>query len=195
MFIYPSGDTLIYHGPANNDYSIIKGIFFTFDFGRYQFISLAFNYTYQIAEGTSAYTDLAFKYLSIATRRIFAPLDYDQRHTGSILIDISIPEGRLGIFENTSIYILSQFASGRPYTPLATQNILYPYIKPLTQEKIALINSRRSPGRFRVDLKIEKSFEVYDNMILTPYIWIENLLDRENVVNVNGSTGEALTTG
>ena len=34
-----------------------------------------------------------------------------------------------------------------------------------------------------------------DNILLAPYIWIDNLLDTDNITNVYRSTGDPLTTG
>jgi hypothetical protein len=51
------------------------------------------------------------------------------------------------------------------------------------------------PSTFRIDLKVEKSFKIGNGLFLTPYLWIENLLDADNVVNVWRSTGDPYTTG
>ena len=94
----------------------------------------------------------------------------------------------------TSANILFTFNSGRPYTPLESQNITPGGGSNLGDTK-GYVNSAYGPGTSRVDLKIEKSFGIGDNLLLTPYVWIQNLFDTENAVNVYRSTGDPYTSG
>ena len=45
-------------------------------------------------------------------------------------------------------------------------------------------------GIFRVDLKIDKRIDVGHGIGVIPYLWIQNLFDRENFVDVWDSTGQ-----
>jgi len=199
-FFRPNGEMDTYFGPSNADFGTIKGLTLTIDLARIQFISMSFNYTYQIAEGTGSSTSSSyvatFRNPDRSVPKVIAPLDFDQRHTGTIILDISIPEGKLGIFERTGLNILAEFASGRPYTPLEFQDI-----SPLGGGETnygdtkGYVNSRFGPGRFKVDMKLEKTFKLLGNMFITPYLWIENLFDADNVVSVYRSTGSPWTTG
>lgn len=200
VFYRPTGEQNIYFGPSNADFGTIKGVTLTLDLARYQFIALSVNYTYQIAEGTGSSTSSSyvatFRNPDNSVPKVIAPLDFDQRHTGTVIVDVFIPEGKLGIFERTGLNILAEFASGRPYTPLEMQDI-----SPLGGGETnygdtkGYVNSRYGPGRFRVDMKLEKTFKVLGNMLVTPYIWIDNVFDADNVVNVYRSTGSPWTTG
>jgi hypothetical protein len=49
------------------------------------------------------------------------------------------------------------------------------------------------PGSFRVDLKLEKAIGL-GNLLVTPYLWIENLFDADIVTGVWRSTGSPYTT-
>jgi hypothetical protein len=62
----------------------------------------------------------------------------------------------------------------------------------LSQTK-GYINSAFAPGSIRFDFKMEKSFAIGD-IILSPYIWVENLLDADNITTVYRSTGSPYTT-
>jgi hypothetical protein len=106
-------------------------------------------------------------------------------------LDFYVPENQLGIFELISANVLVSFASGRPYTPLATQNLLEGSTN--WGETKGYVNSSYGPGNFRIDLKLEKGFKIGDYLI-TPYLWIENLLDSDNPVDVYRSTGSAYST-
>ncbi len=81
-------------------------------------------------------------------------------------------------------------ASGRPYTPYEWVNLADgDYGK-----ETGYINSKSGPNTFRVDFKIEKSFQVGKSILITPYVWIENLFDNVNEINVWQSTGSGYTT-
>ena len=190
------GEVLTYISPTNSDFGTTRGLALSLDVTRLSYFSLSFQYTYSIAEGTGSSTSssqtAAFRNQDNAAPKVIAPLDFDQRHTGVVNLDFYVPKDELGIFEMTSASVLVSFNSGRPYTPLNYYDILSGNNGgPST---IGYINSRYMPGTFRVDLKIEKSFSV-SGILISPYLWIQNLFDADNVVNVWRSTGDPYTTG
>jgi hypothetical protein len=91
----------------------------------------------------------------------------------------------------TNANILVSFSSGRPYTPLQEQNLLEGSSN--WGETKGYVNSAYGPGNFRVDLKIEKGIPI-SNLVITPYVVIENLFDADNPVSVYRSTGSPYTT-
>ena len=192
----PGGEQLEYYTPTNTDFGTIKGLAISLDVARISYFSLAADYTFALAEGTGSSTSSNFiaAFRNTGPDRIpkvIAPLDFDQRNTGTINVDFYIPEGDLGFFELTSINVLVSFASGRPYTPLAEQNLLEGSSN--WGETKGYVNSAFGPGIFRIDLKVEKGFH-FGPMYITPYLWIENLLDADNAVSVYRSTGSQYST-
>lgn len=200
-FFYRSegGQRARYYGPSNSDFGTVKGVAFAVSANRLGYISLSLDYTYSLAEGTgsstSSSTTAAFRNTNGETPKVVAPLDFDQRHTGVINFDFSVPKDDkdLSALGGLSCNILFTFNSGRPYTPLLMQNITPGGASNLGETK-GYVNSAYMPGSQRIDLKIEKAFD-FSGVTMTPYIWIENLLDADNVVNVYRSTGSALSTG
>ncbi len=190
------GQTLRYITPTNTDFGTIKGLALTLDVSRISYFSMSVNYTYSIAEGTGSSTNssftAAFRNSNGEIPKVIAPLDFDQRHTGTINLDFFVPKGDLGFLEMTGANVLVSFASGRPYTPLESQNLLEGNTN--WGDTRGYVNSAYGPGNFRIDFKLEKSFAV-GNLLLTPYVWVENLLDADNPVTVYQSTGDAYTTG
>ncbi|MBM4175192.1 MAG: hypothetical protein FJ213_03315 [Ignavibacteria bacterium] len=186
-----------YFGPTNTDFGTIKGLTIALDVARIQFVALSVNYTYQIAEGTGSSTSSSyvatFRNVDNSIPKVIAPLDFDQRHTGTVNLDIFIPEGKLGFFERTGMNFLISFASGRPYTPLEVQDISGSETN--YGDTKGYVNSKYGPGMFRIDMKVEKTFKLFGNILITPYLWIDNLLDADNIVNVYRSTGSPYTTG
>lgn len=186
-----------YYGPANSDFGTIKGLAVSLTVSRLDFFSFNLEYTYAIAEGTgsstSSSTTAAFRNNNGETPKVIAPLDFDQRHTGVINVDFTVPKGQLGFLERLSANFLVSFSSGRPYTPLEKQNITPGGGSNLGNTK-GYVNSAYGPGNFRIDFKMERGFDL-GGATLTPYLWIENLLDADNVLNVYRSTGSAYTSG
>jgi hypothetical protein len=152
-------------------------------------------YTFSIAEGTGSSTNSSqtavFRNLDNLPPKVIAPLNFDQRHTAVAIIDFYVPEGELGFFELFNANAIISFNSGRPYTPVDQWDILGD--NGLLADNTGYINSAFGPSNFRVDLKVEKGFRI-GNLYLTPYVWIENLFDTDNIVQVWRSTGSASTT-
>ncbi len=190
------GELRTYIAPVNSDFGTTKGLAFSLDVTRLNYFGLSLQYTFSIAEGTGSSTSSSqtavFRSLDNQAPKVIAPLDFDQTHTGNISIDFYVPKGELGWLEMTGANMLVSFASGRPYTPLDYFDILSGNNGgPSTT---GYVNSRNGPGTFRVDLKIEKSF-AFGNLLVTPYLWVQNLLDGNNITNVWRSTGDPYTTG
>ncbi|KAB2908263.1 MAG: TonB-dependent receptor [Ignavibacteriales bacterium] len=190
------GELLRYITPTNTDFGTVKGLALSLDVTRISYFSFSLNYTYSIAEGTGSSTGssftAAFRNTNGEIPKVIAPLDFDQRHTGVLNVDFYVPQGQLGFLENLEANLLFRFNSGRPYTPLESQNLLAGSTN--FGDTKGYINSSYGPGNFRVDLRLEKAFRV-SNFILTPYLWIENLLDADNPVTVYQSSGDPYTTG
>ncbi|RKY91633.1 MAG: hypothetical protein DRQ01_07410, partial [Ignavibacteriae bacterium] len=190
------GELKTYIHPANSDFGTTKGLAFSLDVTRLSYFSFSIQYTFAVAEGTGSSTNSSqtavFRSLDNEAPKVIAPLNFDQRHTGVATVDFYVPEGELGILEMTGVNALFSFASGRPYTPLDFFDILTGNNGgPST---IGYVNSRNAPGTFRLDLKVEKSFAV-GGLLVTPYLWVQNLLGSENVTTVWRSTGDPFTTG
>ncbi len=189
----PEGELRSYIHPANSDFGTTKGLAFSLDVARLNYFSFSLQYTFSIAEGTGSSTNSSqtavFRSLDNEAPKVIAPLDFDQTHTGVATIDFYVPEGELGILEMTGVNALISFASGRPYTPLDFFDILSGNNGgPSTT---GYVNSRNAPGSFRIDLKVEKSFGV-GGLLVTPYLWIQNVLGSENATTVWRSTGDPL---
>lgn len=190
------GATLRYITPTNTDFGTIKGLALTLDVARISYFSLSLDYTYALAEGTGSSTNssftAAFRNTNGEIPKVIAPLDFDQRHTGVVNFDFFVPKGKLGFLQLISANLLFSFNSGTPYTPLESQNLLAGTTN--FGETRGYVNSAYGPGAFRVDLKVEKGFPV-GGLIITPYLWVDNVFNADNVVNVYWSTGSAETTG
>ena len=179
----------------NADFGTTKGLAFSLDITRLNYLSISAQYTYAVAEGTGSSTSSSqtavFRNNDNLAPKVIAPLSFDQRHTAVINVDFYVPEGELGFFELFNANFIFSFNSGRPYTPMDKWNLIGD--NGIISQTRGYINSAYSPSNFRIDMKIEKAI-TFDNFRISPYIWIENLLDSDNITGVWRSTGSPYTT-
>jgi len=189
------GEVLNAIGSQNADFGTVKGFAFSFDVTRLSYFSASLQYTLSFADGTGSSTNSSqtavFRNLDNLPPKVIAPLAFDQRHTAIAIIDFYVPEGELGFFELFNANAILSYSSGRPYTPVDQWDILGD--AGLVADNTGYINSAYAPGSFRIDFKVEKGFPI-GTFYITPYVWIENLLDSDNIVGVWRSTGSPYTT-
>jgi len=182
--------------PENTDFGTTKGLAFSLDVSHLSYFNISTQYTFSLAEGTGSSTSSSqtsvFRNNDKAAPKVIAPLSFDQRHTAIVNVDFYVPAGELGWLEMFNANVLFSYSSGRPYTPMDQWNLLGD--NGILSSTKGYINSAFAPGSFRIDLKIEKSF-AFGDILLSPYLWIENLLDADNITSVYRSTGSATTTG
>ncbi|UCF65627.1 MAG: carboxypeptidase-like regulatory domain-containing protein [bacterium] len=188
---------LRYLSIVNSDFGTVKGFAFQFNLRRIGPLSGKIDYTFSLAEGTgssqtSSYV-AAFRNPRGEIPSAIAPLDFDQRHTLTASFDIRANRGQgprfMGIrpLESTGANFLITYNSGRPYTPVESLNALDSETNygALTQ----YVNSAYAAGIFRIDLKIDKAFYL-GRITMVPYLWVQNVLDRDNFIQVWRSTGQ-----
>ncbi len=188
---------------ANTDYGTIKGVDFNLTMKRTHNIALDLKYSLSYASGTGSYSQSAFNIAWKNPQGGFAkqtaPLDYDQRHSIIGIFDIRAGKGegpllgKIRILENTGLNAVIQAASGLPYTPMQIYDGVSPNAS-VQQIPRAPINSANMPWTFNIDVKLERTF-YYKNYQFVPYVWVKNLLNRENVVGVYEGTGLPNTSG
>jgi outer membrane receptor protein involved in Fe transport len=195
----------------NGDFGVIKGLDIMFTVNRYKNFMMNFNYELQYATGTgSAYDDnfdIAWQQAARGHYPKFTmPLDFEQRHRGSINVDYRLGEGagptisNIKPLENFGINLLYTFNSGNPYTRMVIHNA-QPHSgrydpDGLSQTPVSPVNSEKTPWNYRLDVKIDRRFNlpVYNSTLIV-YAIIYNLLNRENIQNVWITTGHPDNTG
>ena len=185
----------------NIDYGTIKGIDFNLAMRRTNNIRLDLKYTLSWATGTGSYAQSSYVINwsnPSGTPKVTAPLDYDQRHNLTGLFDMRLGRqegprfGDIFPFENTNFNAIVYAGSGSPYTPMTMYDAaVESAVRP---GPASGVNSANKPWYFNIDVKLERNFRV-GNYDLVPYIWVKNLLDRENVVGVYETTGQPDGTG
>lgn len=187
---------------GNIDFGTVKGFTLQYDLRRIQNTELRLAYTLQFADGTGSSANSQRGLTRLGNIRNLFPLDFDERHNISGILDYRFSEGRdyngprIGnkdILSNFGANLQLTAVSGRPYTAAqrATQfggtGIL------------GAINGNRLPWRFTLDLRIDKSFSLTaankKPLNLNVYFRVANLLNRKNVVGVYPVTGSPTDDG
>ncbi len=130
------------------------------------------------------------------------PLNYNQTHRGSIMLDYRFAKGEGGkILEGLGCNLLLAFDSGHAYTQVVPPQYMGCRsawgggISVLADERnrhpVEPINSSSTPWFFNVDLQLDKMF-YFNRFNVKLYTIVLNLLNTKNILNVYETTG---TTG
>lgn len=198
--ITPAGNNYI--TTANTDFGTVKGIAASFNLRKIGPLSAKIDYTLALNEGTGSSSNSSFtatfRNQNYEVPLAIAPLDYDQRHTLTANLDVRAGKGEgpnvfgIKLLENAGANFLISYNSGRPYTPVEYWDATTG--QTLQGNLTEYVNTAYAEGIFRIDMRIDKAFDI-GRISLVPYLWVQNLLDRENFNDVWRSTGKPDNTG
>jgi outer membrane receptor protein involved in Fe transport len=186
----------------NLDFGSVKGMEFAFNLRRFHNFTAVVNYTlsYALGTGSNSNTLRNVTWLQGDYPKQTNPLDFDQRHTGTINLDWRLPEnkgpqlGNMYPLENFGVNFLFSFNSGRPYTSVRV--VSEPFWGGGTGERpTSAINSNYSPWNKMLDMKVDKYFNLFGRTRLNVYLWVLNVLNFENTYAVYPFTGAPDTNG
>ena len=197
----------------NIDFGTVKGLALTFDLRRSGGSRINANYMLQFAEGSGSNANSGANLASSGqpNLRILQPLDYDQRHSITIVYDFRFGSGKdykgpkfkkkngndLEILKNVGFNFNMQIGSGTPYTRRSAPVAL---LSNQRQSILGDLNGSYKPWNLRTGLRIDKNFELTwgkkdgenkKTANLNVYLQVLNLLNRRNVLNVYAYTGNA----
>lgn len=170
---------------VNKDYGSVRGIELSFDKMYSNFYSLSIEYTLSWAMGKSSSDrqgyDYSYQGIPLPLREY--PLNWDQRHAITTILDIRSESGDYPVLFGLSfpdkwgINILTQYGSGLPYTPDEGED-----------GGIAIPNSKRRPYTTTTDVQASKWFYLgplkYEFLVE-----VRNVFDRSNTLRVYSATG------
>jgi outer membrane receptor protein involved in Fe transport len=194
----------------NIDFGTVKGLTFGYDLRRTGNIRLNANYTLQFADGTGSGDATSNKLLQngFPNLRTISPLDFDQRHTITLSFDYRYESGKdyngpmiknMQVLANTGLNLVLRAGSGTPYS---RQRDVTTQANNIGLQQISSglldgeINGARLPWQYRIDLKIDKDFEIRlgkaegaKKAFINVYVQVQNLLDTRNIISVYHYTG------
>ena len=195
----PEVSQFSYSSYQNVDFGTIRGMDLSMEMRRIRNIRASAAYSFSMATGTGS-TPTSQRNIAFTSGQIpkqTAPLNFDQRHRVSFDIDLRYAKGEGGIIfgrrmmERMGLNLLFQAGSGLPYTPMRRFNEVT--LANVTSEPTGPINSSRMPWTFRTDVKISRDVPL-EHVDLNVYIWVLNLFNRKNALQVYQSTGLPNTT-
>ena len=186
----------VYSSYENVDFGTVKGLEFAFDLRRTNGFLANFNYTLSFAEGTGSddRTTNTIVWVDETPPNFISPLDFDQRHNLNLSLDYRLGQGEgpevfgVNVFENFGVNVLAKAGSGFPYTPVVEPFNLAGAAR-ATRPRGG-VNSARMPWSNRIDLRVDRRFAVGSgNASVTAFLWVQNLFDTSNVLDVWRYTG------
>ena len=187
---YPNGVTSY----RNTDFGTIKGMEFDFDLRRTNNVSANVNYTLSFAQGTGSASNTTgvIAWIDETPPNFISPLDFDVRHTFNVSLDYRLGAGEgptvggMKLFENFGVNVLATASSGKPYT-----GQLEPFSRIESKAPIpdGGINTARMPWKNRIDIRVDRKFSVGPRTTLSAFVWVQNLLDGQNINGVWRATG------
>ena len=191
---------------GNRDFGTVKGMTVSYDLRRTGNYRMTAAYTLQFADGTGSDAASAANLINAnqPNLRTIFPYDYDQRHAFAITADYRYGEGedyngpmigKVAVFENMGLNIVSNIYSGSPYS--RQNNITNEAAGVGGAGLTGTTNGSRLPWQYRLDLQLDKTFNLEfgkdDNKkkaaFLNVYLRVTNLLNQFNVLGVYRATG------
>ncbi len=122
------------------------------------------------------------------------PAESDVRHALDLAATFRIPEGDDGLplLGGLSLGAVFAFESGRPYS--AVRGAEFSVNDTFTGPREGEVNGQRTPAVYQLDLRLDKGFRLGASR-LGVFVWVENVLDTENVLAVYRATGRADSDG
>ncbi|MCX7985135.1 MAG: TonB-dependent receptor [Bacteroidetes bacterium] len=194
-----------YYAYVNGDFETVMGVEFTLRMRRMERVQAQVNYTLQDARGTNSYANGTISLLNTGGTppSMVVPLDYAQRHRGSLSLDYRWGKNDGGpILEQLGFNLLFTFNSGHPYThatgsggqqAVELGNLLNDG-DARTRMPVEPINSSTTPWVYQLDLRVDKTFSL-GIADINVYVYVQNLLNTKNVINVYYRTGNAYDDG
>jgi outer membrane receptor protein involved in Fe transport len=183
----------------NTDFGTVKGVDFDVTMRRTRNFSanVAYGLMWAIGTGSASVTQRNIAWTADDPPKMTSPLDFDQRHKITLNLDYRLNHGEGPIMgtvhplENAGINLVFSAGSGLPYTPETPWNEVT--LAAYSPTPDGPINSRYGPWTWRMDFKANKTF--YLNRVgIDVYLWVLNLFNTQNWLDVYASSGMAGNT-
>jgi len=193
--IYADEDAthLQYYAWVNGDFETVKGFEVKMDLRRISRVAGSIDYTFSDALGTGSNPSSSFRSIwqSPTSTPFFpqqiAPVTFNQTHRGSIILDYRFAPNDGGpVLQRLGLNMLFQFTSGFNYTRWEGYGN--------ARTPLESLNFSSTPWTYRMDLKLDKSF-MAGPLDLNVYIWITNVFNTQNVVQVFNTSGDGYDDG
>ena len=193
----------------NQDFSTTKGLEISLKIRRVERVRAELNYTYSDAKGTNSFVNSGIGSVEVNRNvpTVLLPLTYDQTHRGSIMLDYRFGKDDGGpILQQLGVNLLFTFNSGHPFTQTAGVDVtglgqqrdnlggLIDYADTRNRRTLGPVNQATTPWFYNLDLRVDKTVNLY-NLDVNFYVYVQNVLNTKNVINVYDRTGNGYDDG
>lgn len=196
-----AGDHTVY---VNGDFTTASGVEFTLRTRRVNNVLATINYAFTDARGTNSFPNSNNGNINVEADppTLITPLRYQERHRGSINLDLRYGSDAGLVLSNLGVNLLLTFNSGHSFT-LSTggmgqrdayEGALLVDSDPRNRQPVESLGNSTTPWYFNTDLRIDKVFNLA-GIDLSVYAIITNLFNRKHIVNVYNRTGDAYDDG
>jgi hypothetical protein len=189
----------------NQDFATSKGVELNLRIRRVNRVRAEINYTYSSAQGTNSFPNSAFGSVQNGSisPTVIQPLDYNFTHKGTFNVDYRFGKDDGGpILQQLGINLLFTYNSGHPFTLQQPTGLgqSSAWTGGLTTDTRSRrpdgpINSTNTPWNFELDMRIDKTVQMLDKLSVNFYVYVTNVLNTKNVINVYPVTGNAYNDG
>ncbi len=190
-----------YNFLQNGDFATIRGVEVVLRLRRIRRLRAELNYTLSAARGTGSANNSAIAAVEndAILPTVIAPLDFNETHRGNVYLDYRIgPEAGWPALRRMGANLLLQFSSGHNFTLVGgsigqrgpEMGAILAADDPRQRRPLEAVNSSTTPWRLQVDLRVDKGFTLFSTRAQV-FVYVQNLLNRRNVINVYGRTGNA----
>lgn len=197
-------DAAGYNTYVNGDFVTTKGIELSIRLQRINRLRAQLNYTFSDAQGTGSTVNAAVSSVENGTLypTVISPLDFNNTHRGSVNVDYAFGKNDGGpILEQLGTNLLFTFSSGHPFTrsggstgQQSVSNGALVENDARSSDPLEAVNASTTPWNFNFDMRLYKGIEVA-GFQTEVYVYVQNLLNTKNVINVYRRTGNAFDDG
>jgi hypothetical protein len=190
-----------YYVFQNGDFATTKGVELTFTMRREKRLLASASLAFQDARGTGSFPNSGRGIVgaplegnTIFRPQYVSPLEYNNAIRGSINLDYRFGDGDGGpILQRLGASALLKFNSGHPFTRGTGGADLEGDAR--NRQPIEALNSSTTPWVFQVDLRIDKTIRIINELDLNVSLYVINMFDTKNVENVFLRTGSTTDDG
>jgi outer membrane receptor for Fe3+-dicitrate len=180
---------------ANGDFATTKGIELSFTLRRIKRLQVNGSLALQDAQGTGSFPNsnrgIVGAPLDGVTRfkpMYVSPLEYNNAIRGNINLDYRFGQDEGGpVLSQMGASALITFNSGHPYTRGIGAADLEGDAR--NRQPVEPLNASTTPWVFQVDLRIDKTFRLFEKISANLSLMVINLFDGRNIENVFLRTG------
>lgn len=197
----PLSDFDDYNILINGDFATTKGIEVSFNMRRTERFQVNASLSFQDAQGTGSFPNSArgivgapLDGVTIFKPKYISPLEFNNSFRGNMNIDYRFgKDDGPAILHEFGASALITFNSGHPFTRGIGGADLEGDAR--DRQPIEALNASTTPWVFQVDLRVDKSFRLFNLVNMNVYLWVINLFDTKNIENVFLRTGTTTDDG